>query len=294
MAFWSAARDCNLTEDGRSLKAASVGTKRVIPAPASSASNSETTPEAVSMAAAMLKLWPSMSSWVMLSPNGGQVSEAMRLRLLGIRSELSGRTETLGSRVRRGFGGVGDGAEGDSAGEGVAGDVDGAGAGVIEGAGGLEECGDEFPGGRDAVEVGRGEALEEDVVAEDVREGGGGWGVEEVVGDSEDGDVGAGGEIGADGVCGEEVGEIGEIGVGREDVGETSEFQSTIDDPASASQIRIIVSLQMPKILDNELERPLKYHIFSNAGVVAGDATQPAANLAHVLKKADVERMMKE
>ncbi|KAG6392638.1 hypothetical protein SASPL_146862 [Salvia splendens] len=48
----------------------------------------------------------------------------------------------------------------------------------------------------DAAEVGEGEVFEEDVVAEDISEVGGGGNAEEGVGDGEEGEGGAGGEIG--------------------------------------------------------------------------------------------------
>lgn len=81
---------------------------------------------------------------------------------------------------------------------GVTGDVKG--AEIVGGAaGGLEESGEEFTGRRERLEVGEGEELEEDVVTEDVGEGGGretaAREVEEVVGDGEDGEGGARGEI---------------------------------------------------------------------------------------------------
>lgn len=104
------------------------------------------------------------------------------------------------------------------------------GAEVVGGASGcLEERGDEFPGGGECAEVGPGEELEEDVVAEDVSEGGGGEvvagevvvGGEVSVGDGEDGEGGAVGEIrryrrGG----GEERRELGEVRHGGEQRGE--------------------------------------------------------------------------
>lgn len=105
------------------------------------------------------------------------------------------------------------------AGLGVARDVHG--AKVALGASGcLEEGGDEFAGGWEGAEVGHGEELEEDVVAEDVGDGvgrevvggeRGGRGVEDGVWDGEEREGGAVGEVGGDG------GEEGcEVGVGGE------------------------------------------------------------------------------
>lgn len=77
----------------------------------------------------------------------------------------------------------------DCNGVGVRGVGDVYGAEVVGGAaGGLEESGDEFTGGREVLEVGPGEELEEDVVAEDVSEGGGGEVMEVRVG----GEIGVG------------------------------------------------------------------------------------------------------
>ena len=79
----------------------------------------------------------------------------------------------------------------------VASDIEGA---EIAGgtAGGLEESGDELAGRGDVTEVVRGEVLEEDVVAEEIGEGGWrdaageiGGGVEVGVGDGEESEGGA-------------------------------------------------------------------------------------------------------
>lgn len=66
-----------------------------------------------------------------------------------------------------------------------------------------------------------GEVIEEDMVADDVSNVGGGGTAEEIgrteegIGDGEDGDGGTVEEIGGDGGGGEEVGEVGEIGKRR-------------------------------------------------------------------------------
>ncbi|KAK8987066.1 hypothetical protein V6N11_055381 [Hibiscus sabdariffa] len=66
--------DCSFTFTGRSPKAPSVGIKRVIPTPPSSASNSLTTLEAANIAVTTLKLWPPISDgegYVKISDGGG-------------------------------------------------------------------------------------------------------------------------------------------------------------------------------------------------------------------------------
>nr|GMC77877.1 hypothetical protein Iba_chr03fCG2690 [Ipomoea batatas] len=85
-------------------------------------------------------------------------------------------------------------------------------------AGRLEKRGHEFPGRRDATEVGPRKVLEEDVVAENVGDIGGGR--EEGVGDGEESEGGAGVEIGDDISGGEKGGEVGEIRVRGEESGD--------------------------------------------------------------------------
>lgn len=67
----------------------------MIPAPPSSASNSSTTPEADNIAAATLKLWPSIKALVMLRPRGGRVSEAIKFKSYGTRRESTARIVML-------------------------------------------------------------------------------------------------------------------------------------------------------------------------------------------------------
>lgn len=91
-------------------------------------------------------------------------------------------------------GGVGGGGRDGDGARGGEGEVDSA-VSVEGAAGGLEEGGDEGAGGGEAAEVGWGEVLEEDVEAEGVGEGGGGGEAEEAVGDGEEGERGAEGEV---------------------------------------------------------------------------------------------------
>lgn len=84
-----------MDDDDRSENASSVGINSVIPAPLSSSSNSSSTPEAVSIEAATLKLWPSMSVLVMLRPKRGRVSDAIRLPPFGTRTESMVKIERL-------------------------------------------------------------------------------------------------------------------------------------------------------------------------------------------------------
>eukprot|EP00268_Persea_americana_P038396 TRINITY_DN37982_c0_g1_i1.p2 TRINITY_DN37982_c0_g1~~TRINITY_DN37982_c0_g1_i1.p2 ORF type:complete len:280 (+),score=80.91 TRINITY_DN37982_c0_g1_i1:1139-1978(+) len=130
--------------------------------------------------------------------------------------------EVVGESLEKGEdGGVGGGGRDSDGAGGREGEVDSA-VSVEGAAGGLQESGNEGTGGGEATEVGWGEVLEEDVEAEGVGEGGGGGGgeAEEVVGDDEEGERGAGGEVGWDGGGGEEAGEVGEVWVGGEEDGD--------------------------------------------------------------------------